>query len=353
MSARTNIFCTFALRYTQIPEIQTMNNIYKRITLIIKSLLLYVLTIYAANDNIYCPWQKIFDECNLPEYAAQIPFQITNCDIFYQNGNMAGLWALTPPVAIKYGLKINDTVDERFDPKISAVAAARYLYDLTRFYKNDKLAILAYMNGPALVRDVAMANGLQLPDITDTTIVRLMELLPNKWNAGPIHSDRYRNMPANVSISILNDSVFNRNKGIAVTLDCNVRKNVLQDSLQMTARQFRILNPSVIGNTAWLPEGMEIYVTDTAHLTAKFYETEKYEYENAATIRMNEIAAINSERTKAIKAANAEIVYKVKSGDTLGQIAKRHKVTVRQIKQWNNLRSDMIRIGQKLKIRQQ
>lgn len=43
--------------------------------------------------------------------------------------------------------------------------------------------------------------------------------------------------------------------------------------------------------------------------------------------------------------------YIVKKGDTLYGIAKKHKVKVDDIKKWNNLRSDRINIGQKLKIK--
>lgn len=42
--------------------------------------------------------------------------------------------------------------------------------------------------------------------------------------------------------------------------------------------------------------------------------------------------------------------YTVKSGDTLSHIAKRHSVSVNNIKSWNNLRSDTIYVGQKLKL---
>ncbi len=43
-------------------------------------------------------------------------------------------------------------------------------------------------------------------------------------------------------------------------------------------------------------------------------------------------------------------VYTVKSGDTLSRIAIDYKVTVANLKKWNNLKSDMIYIGQKLNI---
>lgn len=44
------------------------------------------------------------------------------------------------------------------------------------------------------------------------------------------------------------------------------------------------------------------------------------------------------------------IVYRVKSGDYLGKIASRHRCSVAQIKRWNRLSSNNIRVGQQLVI---
>ena len=44
------------------------------------------------------------------------------------------------------------------------------------------------------------------------------------------------------------------------------------------------------------------------------------------------------------------IVYRVKNGDYLGKIASRHRCTVAQIKRWNNLKNNNIRVGQRLVI---
>lgn len=44
------------------------------------------------------------------------------------------------------------------------------------------------------------------------------------------------------------------------------------------------------------------------------------------------------------------IIYTVKSGDTLSKIAQKYHVKVSDIKKWNNLKSDLIRENQKLKI---
>jgi membrane-bound lytic murein transglycosylase D len=44
------------------------------------------------------------------------------------------------------------------------------------------------------------------------------------------------------------------------------------------------------------------------------------------------------------------VAYRVRSGDVLGTIAERHHVRVGDIKNWNNLSSNTIRIGQRLNI---
>ena len=41
---------------------------------------------------------------------------------------------------------------------------------------------------------------------------------------------------------------------------------------------------------------------------------------------------------------------KVKKGDTLSEIAYKYKTSIKKLKKWNNLRSNIIRIGQKIVI---
>ena len=44
------------------------------------------------------------------------------------------------------------------------------------------------------------------------------------------------------------------------------------------------------------------------------------------------------------------ITHKIKSGETLGSIAIKYHTTVKNIKNWNNLKSDIIRAGKTLRI---
>lgn len=50
------------------------------------------------------------------------------------------------------------------------------------------------------------------------------------------------------------------------------------------------------------------------------------------------------------KQNQSQVTYTVKAGDTLAKIAKRYGVSVTNLKQWNNLNSDLIRTGQKLNV---
>ena len=51
---------------------------------------------------------------------------------------------------------------------------------------------------------------------------------------------------------------------------------------------------------------------------------------------------------KEILVNESRLVYIVEKGDYLGKIAKEYKLSVPDIKQWNNLRSDNLSIGDKL-----
>ena len=79
-----------------------------------------------------------------------------------------------------------------------------------------------------------------------------------------------------------------------------------------------------------------------------------FEHINSYDVYRDSILAYKPELVaKEIKVepAEGEVVYhKVKSGDTLGSIAKKYKVSVKNLQKWNGLKSTTIRIGQKLKV---
>ncbi|MCD4780727.1 MAG: L,D-transpeptidase family protein [Candidatus Omnitrophica bacterium] len=107
------------------------------------------------------------------------------------------------------------------------------------------------------------------------------------------------------------------------------------------------------------PAALEIYEqAQLLRADRKLLETKKLleqllnDYSDFQQIEriQEELEAVNMEIIHSNIPTEQSIVHTVKRGDTLGALAKKFGTTVELIKKNNNLPSDMIRIGQKLRI---
>lgn len=78
----------------------------------------------------------------------------------------AGLWQLMPATARRFGLRVGEGTDERFDVRKSTAAAAAYLRNLHGIFGNWPLALAAYNCGEsALSRAMKLTGAKTLPDL--------------------------------------------------------------------------------------------------------------------------------------------------------------------------------------------
>lgn len=91
----------------------------------------------------------------------------------------AGIWQLVPDTARRYGLRVDETVDERHDPEKSTDAALSYLSYLYNRFGSWYLAAAAYNTGENRVgRLMVEATGSERG--TDADYYRIWDQLPGE-----------------------------------------------------------------------------------------------------------------------------------------------------------------------------
>jgi membrane-bound lytic murein transglycosylase D len=90
-----------------------------------------------------------------------------------------GIWQLIPDTARRYGLKVDDTVDERRDPQKSTDAALSYLAYLYNRFGSWYLAAAAYNTGENRVARI-MTEATGFEHGTDADYYRIWDQLPGE-----------------------------------------------------------------------------------------------------------------------------------------------------------------------------
>lgn len=292
-------------------------------------------------SEYYMPiFQETFNRYGLPEELKVMAIIESSLNpTAVSRAGAKGMWQFMYTTAKRYGLHIDSFVDERLDPVKSADAAARYLKESYNIFGDWNLAIASYNCGAGNVQKaIKRAGSREFWDI---------------WPFLPRETRGY--VPA--FVGALYALEYHKEHGIeplAIPMPVHtdtfkIKKMLhLKQVSELTGApldQLKNLNPQYQHEI--IPGNDREYILRIPYTyTDAFIAHEDSLYRHKDSIYFNPLTI------KKIKEGGdgQRIVYKVKSGDYLGKIATRYRVTVTQIKKWNGLKSNNLSIGQRLVI---
>jgi membrane-bound lytic murein transglycosylase D len=255
-----------------------------------------------------------------------------------------GLWQFMYETGKMYDLNVTSFHDERSDVYKSTDAACRYLRDLYKLYNNWDLALAAYNCGPGNVNKAIRRAGGK------TDFWEIMGFLPRETSGY---------VPAFMAVNYVMSYAAEHNiqavkpdvscfKVDTVGVNYQVSFAQLSEALNIPVEYLEYINPTYKhnyipatgkANTLCLPaDKMGLFLTNEETIYAQ-----KAAKEEKAQEQITQNITVEPQRSESI-------VYKVKSGDGLAKIAQQYHCRTTQIKEWNNLKSDRLSVGQSLYI---
>lgn len=290
----------------------------------------------------YMPkFQEVLNKYDLPEeLKAMAIIESAMNPLAVSRAGAKGMWQFMYSTAKMYGLHIDSFVDERLDPFKSADAAARYLQDAYEIFGDWNLAIASYNCGAGNVNKAIRRSGGK------RAFWDIYPYLPRETRGyvpafvGALYTMTYYKehgiRPEAVGMPVHVDT-FKVNKKLHL--------KQVSELIGIPHEEVRNLNPQYAHDV--IPGDSREYILRLPYtFTTAFIENEDSLYTYKADTYLNPATL-----KKIVDGADGErIVYRVKNGDYLGRIASRHRCTVAQIKRWNGLKSNNIRVGQRLVI---
>ena len=318
-----------------------------------------------------------------------------------------GLWQFMPSTGRMYGLGQSWYVDERRDPEKATEAACKYLKQLYNMFDDWELALAAYNTGPGNVRKAIRRSGYKkdfwgiynyLPRETRSYVPQFVAVLYTIEYAEEhnLHSENPAYAWETDTVMI---SQFVSLKALAKELNmCEDELRLLNPELKRLAipedaknypllipadkSDFLAANRTSILDSAGSKEIQKAFIAQVQKTSGSTYGRTKTTYRVRSGdvlgaiaqrhgVGLSELRRWNNIRGSRIypgqkltiwtkgsgprlasarsRSIPASKVHLVQPGDSLWEISRKYEgLSVNKIKQWNNLKSNSIKPGQKL-----
>ena len=266
----------------------------------------------------------------------------------------SGLWQFMYATGKQYNLEVNSYVDERYDPLKATDAACQYFTNMYKIFGDWDLVLASYNTGPGNVSKAIRRSGG----------------FTNYWNIRPyLHKETQGYLPAFLATMYIYE--FHKEHGIkpkkapltyfetdTVMVKRKMSFDQISDLLDIPVNQIKFLNP--IYKVQVIP-----YVENKAHFLRlpkdklsvfqanenKVYAYVDYmENKREKPFERNRATASNDDGESETKVVTKTTIHKVKKGEVMSTIASKNGVSIAEIKRWNNLKSNTVKVGQNIKI---
>ena len=298
--------------------------------------------------NYYFPMiEDIFDSYGLPaelKYMAIIESALNPNSV--SRVGATGMWQFMYSTGRLYGLTINSIVDERRDPIKATHAAARYLKDMYDIYHDWILVIAAYNCGPGNV-DKAIRRSGNRRDYWDIyyRLPRETRGYIPQFVAATYAVTYYKELniqPLALDMPLTTDTLM---------VNYDIHLSQISEVMNISMGELRALNPQyrtglIPGSNR--PQSLRLpmnYLASFIDLSDSIRRHKSNIYLNKANLTAN--PSRSTYLPPDVK-GKTKIYYIVKDGDNLGFIADWFRVGLSDLRYWNDIYSNTIRVGQRL-----
>ena len=328
----------------------------------------------------------------LPEQLSWVPIIESGFKVrALSRARALGLWQFISSTGYRFGLKRDRWIDERMDPLKSTQAALKYLTELHSFFGDWTTALAAYNCGEFRVQNVIRNQRINyldnfwdlfamLPRETARFVPRLIAALliienPEKYGLNlpsPEPPLEYETIIINRPVKL---SSLSQNLGLETTALASLNPDLRHDgtpdyeySLKVPVGTGKRALEVVNSLPRWIPPEATYIVHYVRRGETLSRIAQRYRTSVSAIARLNRLRRVHLIRpgqrlkiparsTRYITSpvlqterVGEKITYTVKRGDSLYLLAHAFNTTVQRIKELNNLKGNILHVGQKLVI---